>query len=198
MHLKIARFMSFKMFDCVRKAGSTRGRRSSASNVVIKIPMENRNEILICKPNKSVLFIQDKREEKEMFQRLRKKLRKQAHEETEPFSRNSVTPRDEVSPDQSSKVEIKKRNLWEIAFRKLDEIERKHLAVEKADPISKVLEGVIDHTKEKYGMYKKGDLQIRDRSISMRNSVKNIISFTLQAQDLINGIVSLDQTGYGE
>ncbi|OJJ42631.1 hypothetical protein ASPZODRAFT_76501 [Penicilliopsis zonata CBS 506.65] len=110
-------------------------------------------------------------------------------------------PASQATNNKSSEPEHEsgKRDLWEVAEKRLDEETKKWLQVEQAQPIQDVLAGIGNEIKAKYEAYKKGDLSVRKRdggSIDMRGSAKKILVFTLQASDLLGGIAASDPTGH--
>ncbi|KAJ5728934.1 uncharacterized protein N7483_003442 [Penicillium malachiteum] len=90
------------------------------------------------------------------------------------------------------------RNLWEVAEQRLDEQYKKWLNCEASQPIDKVIERIQSEAKENYKRLEKQELGARGEkrgSFDARAKFKNLLGFTLQAQDLIGAVVSFDATG---
>ncbi|KAB8212095.1 hypothetical protein BDV34DRAFT_219309 [Aspergillus parasiticus] len=92
-----------------------------------------------------------------------------------------------------------KRDLWKEAFESLPDDRRKYLKVKDGCSTVDAIDDVISTTKQKYEDWKNEGLKIRRRDgndLNVRDSVENILSYALQAKDLISKAVSFDPTGH--
>lgn len=113
----------------------------------------------------------------------------------------TTEPNNDATSTRDSNTPSSKRNLWEVAGERLEEKHRIALDLENASPVAERIDDVIKTTEEKYREYQEGGLKIRKRGggqINIRDSAKNIISYTLQAKDLVKALTSFDSTGYGK
>ncbi|BCS01057.1 uncharacterized protein AKAW2_51398A [Aspergillus luchuensis] len=106
-----------------------------------------------------------------------------------------------ILPHLDRKAE--KRNLWQEAYKSLDEKQRQNInpvEVHKqssdnhdvdANPVRKALDDVIQTVKAQYEMRmsKRGDSQLRD-------AASKILTATLSCKDIISAIVAFDPTGH--
>lgn len=106
-----------------------------------------------------------------------------------------------ILPHLDRKAE--KRNLWQEAYKSLDEKQRQNInpvEVHKqssdnhdvdANPVCKTLDEVIQTVKAQYEirMSKRGDSQLRD-------TASKILTATLSCKDIISAIVAFDPTGH--
>lgn len=94
-----------------------------------------------------------------------------------------------------------KRDLWKEAFESLPDDRKEYLRVKDGCSTVDAIDDVINTTEQKYKEWKNGGLKIRRRDgnyLDVRDSVENILSYALQAKDLISKAVSFDPTGHGE
>ncbi|KAE8373008.1 hypothetical protein BDV26DRAFT_297356 [Aspergillus bertholletiae] len=104
-----------------------------------------------------------------------------------------------VSSTKGGQIHTGKRDLWDIAESKVDEDCKKWLKVEPAQPIQEVLEKIMNQTKEQYKQSKSDKIEASKRNdgkTGVSKASKNILIFTLQAQELIKAAASFDPTGY--
>ncbi|KAE8310624.1 hypothetical protein BDV41DRAFT_590271 [Aspergillus transmontanensis] len=91
------------------------------------------------------------------------------------------------------------RDLWKEAFESLPDDRKKYLKVKDGCSTVDAIDDVISATKQKYEDWKNEGLKIRRRDgndLNVRDSVENILSYALQAKDLISKAVSFDPTGH--
>ncbi|QMW39186.1 hypothetical protein G4B11_002466 [Aspergillus flavus] len=92
-----------------------------------------------------------------------------------------------------------KRDLWKEAFESLPDDRKEYLRVKDGCSTVDAIDDVINTTEQKYKEWKNGGLKIRRRDgnyLDVRDSVENILSYALQAKDLISKAVSFDPTGH--
>lgn len=147
-----------------------------------------------------------------MFTKIRSKIKSR----TRDRKQNDQTPTPSVQEENDARRSIESRaastggagtdittqkSLWEIAGERLDEKCRISLDLKSVCSVTDSIEDVIKTTEEKYREYQEGGLKIRKRGggqINVRDSAKNIILYTLQAQDIVKTLVSFDPSGHGE
>ncbi|OQE19034.1 hypothetical protein PENSTE_c016G01255 [Penicillium steckii] len=111
----------------------------------------------------------------------------------------TTEPNNDATSTRDSNTPSSERNLWEVAGERLEEKRRIALDLDNASPVAESIDDVIKTTEEKYREYQEGGLKIRKRGggqINIRDSATNIISYTLQAKDLVKALTSFDSTGY--
>ncbi|PYI11903.1 hypothetical protein BO78DRAFT_413007 [Aspergillus sclerotiicarbonarius CBS 121057] len=91
------------------------------------------------------------------------------------------------------------KDLWEEAFNKLDPESRRWLSTDNPSSTTDAIHQVIKETKDKYSKYKNRGLTIRKRDggeIKVREIAENILTWALQAQDVVKAVVAFDPSGH--
>ncbi|KAJ5646111.1 hypothetical protein N7490_002483 [Penicillium lividum] len=92
-----------------------------------------------------------------------------------------------------------RRDLWEVAEQRLDENYKKWVKPEKSQPMEEVIEKIQRDAKENYKQLEIKAIQSREKkqgNSDAREKFKNLLGFTLKAQELIGAVLSFDATGY--
>ena len=112
-------------------------------------------------------------------------------------------PNEDASIAQEKSASSEKPDLWKEAFDGLNE-EQKKLVTQgqsQAGSTTDAINGVIDHTKEKYTEWQKSGLKVKRKNgedIDVRAVTEKVLNAALQAQSLIANIAAFDPTGKGK
>ncbi|KAI9370275.1 hypothetical protein BJX61DRAFT_544805 [Aspergillus egyptiacus] len=101
----------------------------------------------------------------------------------------------DASPAQGDSA---RPDLWKEAYESLDEDRQKLVPLGGTGSTTDAIDGVIEHTKEKYREWQKAGLRIPRKDggeINIRDSSERILNAALQAKDLITNVMALDPTG---
>lgn len=101
-----------------------------------------------------------------------------------------------VAPQLRKRNLCNGRNLWEEAEERLDEGQKVWLKPEQSQPMEEVIENIQKEAKRNY-KEQVGEEKKKGKS-GAQEKFKNILRFTLQAQDCIGAVLKFDPTGYGK
>ena len=93
----------------------------------------------------------------------------------------------------------KRRDLWEEAFKKLDDDKKQSLSTIKKTSGVDAVQEVADLTEKKYAEYQKGGWKVphsKGKSVNIRDQAKNVLTSILRFKKLIDTGVAFDPTGH--